>query len=151
MKKIFYEKVGRRYVPVQEYDDRLLDAYPKGAHLVMSYPGGQSRVYNVEPNYAALIAASRVALDSMTKAIADASQMHRDQHENTCLTNEQHAAWEHFVKVMGERGRYVHYKSTHDIAQAGIQALQAEADRIMQNPAASEAYEHFLFITKLVK
>lgn len=54
MKKIYYEKQGRRYVPVYEYDSEFLDSFPKGNHLVMVYPGGSSRRYNIDPNYAAL-------------------------------------------------------------------------------------------------
>ena len=50
-KKIYYEKLGRRYVPVAEYDNDLLDSFTKGTHLVMSYPGGQSRCFNIDPNF----------------------------------------------------------------------------------------------------
>ena len=75
MKKIFYEKVGRRYEPVAEYDSDYLDSFPKGAHLVMCYPGGTSRRFNNEPNYAAMIAAGRVAEDAMCKAMNKASEL----------------------------------------------------------------------------
>ena len=43
MKKIYYEKRGRRYVPVAENDYDMFDAFPKGSHLVMCYPGGQTQ------------------------------------------------------------------------------------------------------------
>jgi hypothetical protein len=151
MKKIFYEKVGRRYVPVSEYDNDLLDAFPKGAHLVMSYPGGQSRAFNIDPNYAALIAAARVAQEPMHKAIHDAAKMKKDQWNNVVLSNEQFAAWEHFKEVMGERGNYVYYNSVHDIAEAGIKALEEEAAKLMKHPAVQDAYEKFQLVCKLVK
>ena len=32
-KKIYYEKRGRRYVPVMEHDYELMDAMPRGNHL----------------------------------------------------------------------------------------------------------------------
>jgi hypothetical protein len=149
MKKIFYEKVGRKYVPVSEYDSDLLDSFSKGTHLVISYPGGQSRVFDINPALAPMIAAGRYAQEAMHKAINDAAKMHRDEHENTVLTNEQYEAWHRFVDVMGERGRYVKYKSVHDIAQAGIDALIQEAENLLENPAARESYEHFMFIAKL--
>ena len=38
MKKIYYEKIGRRYVPVSEYDSEYLDSFSKGTHIVMCYP-----------------------------------------------------------------------------------------------------------------
>ena len=149
MKEIFYKKVGRRYVPVYEYDQQLMDALPKGNHLVMCYVGGQSRVYNIDPNYAAMIAAARVARDPMHEAIRTASKMHRGN--NTSLTNEQAEAWKHFIEVMGEDGRYVHYQSVHDIAEAGLKALEEEAAKLMTHPAVRDAYEQFLLVCKLTK
>ena len=151
MKKIFYEKVGRKYVPVSEYDSDLLDSFRHGNHLVMSYPGGQSRTYNIDPNYAALIAAARVAQEPMHKAINDAAKMKSDQWNDVVLNNEQFEAWNHFAKVMGERGRYVYYNSVHDIAEAGIKALEQEAAKLMEHPAVQDAYEKFQLMCKLTK
>ena len=74
-KKIYYEKVGRKYVPVAEYDSEYLDSFPKGSHLVMCYPGGSSRRFNIDPNYAAMIAAGRVAEDTISQAVVKASEM----------------------------------------------------------------------------
>ena len=151
MKKIFYEKVGRRYKPVYEYDQTLMDSFPKGSHLVICYPGGQSRRFSIDPAYAPMIAAGRVAEDAMHKAIHDAAQMHRSQTEGLILTDEQRQAWEKFVEVMGERGRYVQYKSVHDIAEAGLNALQAEADKLMKHESVKNAYEQFLLVCELTK
>ena len=149
MKEIFYKKVGRRYVPVYEYDQTLMDAFPKGNHLVMCYPGGQSRVYNIDPNYAALIAGARVARDPMHVAITQAAAMHRGKDKP--LTKQQLAAWQHFREVMGEDGRYVHYQSVHDIADAGLKALEEEAAKLMSHPAVRDAYEQFQLVCKIVK
>jgi hypothetical protein len=151
MKKIYYEKQGRRYVPVSEYDQTLMDAFPKGNHLVMCYPGGQSRRFSIDPNYAAMIAAGRVAQEAITTAISEASKMHRHEHENTILTEEQHAAWQKFVDAMGERGRYVHYKSLHDIAEAGVNAMVEEADKLLQNTTVRKAFDKFLMVAELAK
>ncbi len=151
MKKIYYEKVGRKYVPVSEYDSDLLDSFRHGNHLVMSYPGGQSRAYNIDPNYAALIAAGRVAQQPMHQAINDAAKMKYDQYDNVVLTNEQFEVWNRFVEVMGERGRYVYYNSVHDIAEAGIKALEEEAANLMKHESVKNAYEQFLLVCKLTK
>jgi hypothetical protein len=151
MKKIFYEKVGRKYVPVSEYDSDLLDSFRHGNHLVMSYPGGQSRAYNIDPNYAALIAAGRVAQEPMHRAINEAAKMKSDEWNNVALDNEQFEAWNRFVEVMGERGRYVYYNSVHDIAEAGIKALEEEAANLMKHESVRNAYEQFLLVCKLTK
>lgn len=153
MKEIFYKKVGRRYVPVYEYDQQLMDAFPKGNHLVMCYVGGQSRVYNIDPNYAAMIAAARVARDPMHEAIHEAAKMRYadDSKQNKALTPEQADTWRKFEKAMGEEGSYIRYASVHDIADAGLKALEEEAAKLMTHPAVRDAYEQFLLVCKLTK
>ena len=151
MKKIFYEKVGRKYVPVSEYDSDLLDALPKGTHIIMSYPGGKSTRYNIDPNYAAMIAAGRVAEDAMCRAIQEESEIRREKNSETPLTPEQVAAWEHLVEVFGERARYLHWQAARDVAEAGLKAMQDEALKLMANPSVKKAYEHFLLVCELTK
>ena len=148
MKKIYYEKRGRRYVPVAENDYDMFDAMPKGTHLVMCYPGGQSKRYNINPNHAALLAASRVAEDVMSRALYEASEM---RPRRTPITEEQQKAWEHLVKVFGEEARCLQYPSARDIAEAGVKALQAEADKLMQHESVKRAYEQFLLVCQLTK
>lgn len=151
MKKIFYEKVGRRYIAVQEYDEYLMDSFPKGSHLVMCYPAGKSTVYNVDPNYAAMIAAGRVAADAMCRAIGEAAEMRKAVDKDYPLTDKQLKAWQNFVEAMGERGRYVQYNSIRDIAEAGIKALEEEATKLMKHQAVRNAYEQFLTVCELCK
>ena len=100
-KKIYYEKVGRRYVPVAEYDSDYLDSFPKGNHLVMCYPGGSSRRFNIDPAYAPMIAAGRVAGDAISKHIMDVSAL-RPRQDRKPLTPEQLAAWQNLAALMGE-------------------------------------------------
>jgi len=151
MKEIFYKKVGRRYVPVYEYDQTLMDSFPKGSHLVITHPGGQSRRFNIDPNYAALIAAGRVAEEAMWSAIHKAAEMQRVKHEGNILTPEQLQAWAKFKKVMGSHGYYVQYNSVHDIAEAGLKALEEEAAKLMTHESVKNAYEQFLLVCKLTK
>ena len=75
MKTIFYKKVGRRYVPVSEYDSELLDGFPQGNHLVQVYPGGGSRRFNIEPALAPMIAAGRFAQDAITRKIQESTEL----------------------------------------------------------------------------
>jgi hypothetical protein len=148
MKKIYYEKVGRKYVPVAEYDSDLTDSFSKGTHLVMSYPGGQSRRFNIDPNYAAMIAAGRVAKDAMCRAMYKASEMRPKQ---TPITEGQRKAWKKLAKEFGDELATLNCASSHDIAEAGLKALQEEADKLLTNPAVKKAYEHFLLVAELTK
>lgn len=148
MKKIFYEKRGRRYVPVSEYDNELLDSFPKGAHLVMVYPGGSSRRYGVDPNYAAMIAAGRVAEDAICTAMYKESEARPKERP---ITKRQRAAWEEMKAAFGDEFFSLTFSSTRDLAEAGIQAMQDEADKLMAHPAVRDAYEQFQLVCKLTK
>ena len=140
MKKIYYEKRGRRYIPVSEYDSDYLDSFSKGTHIVMSYPGGQSRRYNIDPNYAAMIAAGRVAEDAICRAISKASEM---RPARTPITPGQQRAWKKLAKEFGDELCTLNGLSVHDCAEAGVRAMQEEADKLMTNAAVKAAYEQF--------
>jgi hypothetical protein len=147
-KKIYYEKKGRRYVPVAEYDSDHMDSFPKGNHLVMCYPGGSSRRFNIDPDYAGLIAASRVVEDALSKAIVKASEM---RPHNRPITEKQKKAWEALAKAFGDDRYYVEIPSAREIAEAGVKALQEEANVLYSNEAVRKAYEHFILMCKLTK
>jgi len=147
-KVIFYKKQGRRYIPVSEYDSEYLDSFSKGTHIVMCYPGGQSRRYNIDPNYAAMIAAGRVAEDEMCKAISEASEMRPRQ---TPITEGQRKAWKKLAKEFGDELATLNISSARDIAEAGVRAMQLEADKMMSNEGVRKAYEHFILMCQLTK
>ena len=147
-KKIYYEKLGRRYVPVAEYDNNLLDSFTKGTHLVMSYPGGQSRCFNIDPNYAAMIAAGRVAEDAICRAISKASEM---KPQRTPITPGQKKAWEKLAKEFGDELCPLTYGSYREHAEAGVKAMQEEADKLMKHASVRKAYEHFILMCELTK
>lgn len=147
-KKIYYEKRGRRYVPVAEYDNNLLDSFPKGNHLVMCYPGGASRRYNIEPNYAAMIAAGRVAADAICEKLSKASEIRPNRR---ALTKEELDAWNNLIAVWGEEARGLVHPSIRDVAEAGVQAMMEEAEKLMANPTVRKAYEKFLMVAELSK
>ena len=148
MKKIYYEKIGRKYVPVSEYDNDFLDSFTKGTHLVMSYPGGKSTRYNIDPDYAAMIAAGRVAEDAICRAISKASEL---RPKSTPITVGQKRAWEKLAKEFGDDLCTLHGLSVHDCAEAGVKAMQEEADKLLSNPIVRKAYEKFLFVVELTK
>ena len=148
MKKIYYEKKGRRDVPVSEYDSEYLDSFSKGTHIVMCYPGGQSRRYNIDPNYAAMIAAGRLAEDGICEAMRKASEM---RPQRTPLTPGQIKAWQKLAKEFGDELCPLTYGSARDHAEAAVKAMQEEADKLMTHPAVRDAYEQFQLVCNLVK
>ena len=148
MKKIYYEKRGRRYVPVAEYDNDFLDSFTKGNHLVMSYPGGTSRRFNIDPAYAPMIAASRVAEDEICRAISKASEL---RPQRTPITPGQKAAWKKLAEELGDELATLNGLCIRDCAEAGVKAMQEEADKLMKHESVRKAYDHFMLMCQLVK
>ena len=147
-KRIYYEKVGRRYKPVAEYDNGLMDSFTKGNHLVMCYPGGTSRRFNIEPNYAAMIAAGRIAEDAISKAVVKAGEM---RPHKIPITEKQRKAWDNLAKTFGDERYYIEWPSAREIAEESVKAMIAEADKLMENQSVRKAYDHFMLMCQLVK
>ena len=148
MKTIYYKKEGRRYVPVSEYDSDFLDAFPKGNHLVMVYPGGSSRRFNIDPNYAGMIAAGRVAEDAICSAIVKAQELRPSK---TPITEEQQALWRALARSFNQDEYSLIRPAARDAAEAGVKAMSDEWDKLMTNPTVRKAYEKFLMICELAK
>jgi hypothetical protein len=148
MKKIFYEKVGRKYVPVSEYDSDLLDAMPKGVHIIMSYPGGKSTRYKIDPAYGPMIAAGRVAEDAVCQALHKASEARPKEQP---ITPRQKAAWEEMKAAFGDEFFSVTLPATRNLAKAAVYAMQEEANKLLEIPSVKKAYEQFLFVAELTK
>jgi hypothetical protein len=148
MKKIYYVKEGRRYKPVAEYDNDLMDSFHKGNHLVMVYPGGISRRFNIDPAMAPMIAAGRVAEDAMCKAMMDASEL---RPQRTPLTEGQRKAWKKLAREFGDELCTLQGSSTRDIIEAGVKAMQEEAFKLMQHEAVRDAYQQFQLVCELTK
>ena len=150
MKKIYYEKVGRRYKPVYEYDQTLMDSFPKGSHLVICYPGGKSIRYNIDPAYAPMIAAGRVAEDKISEVIRKATDLRPANKERT-LTEEQIRCWKALSKAFGEENHALQWPSAREACEEAVNAMQMEADKLLSVPVVKKAYEHFLFVAELTK
>jgi hypothetical protein len=149
MKKIYYEKKGRRYVPVSEYDNEYLDSFPKGNHLVMCYPGGASRRFRIEPALAPMIAAGRYAEDAICRRIQQETELRPVNRE---VDEETQRKWKKFIATIPEDFRFMFtHGSARDAAEAGVKAMQEEADKLMQHESVRKAYDHFMLMCELVK
>ena len=148
--EVFYKREvspkGRvKYVPVSEYDGNLIDSFKEGTHLVISYPGGGSRRYDIDPAHAPMIAAGRVAEDAISRAVMQASELRRCYKlRQNPLTPEQKAAWEHLVEVFGDEAKALEWPSAREVAEEGVKAMIVEAEKLMTNEGVRQAYEHFM-------
>jgi hypothetical protein len=94
-----------------------------------------------------MIAAGRVAEDTISQAVVKASEM---RPHNKPITEKQKKAWENLAKAFGDERYYIAIPSAREIAEAGVRAMQEEADRLMKNESVRKAYDHFQLVCKLV-
>ena len=142
---IFYIKKGRRYVPHSTYSSEFCDSFPKGTHLVQSYPGGSMRRFNVDPAYAPMIAAGRVAEEKISEAIMKANEL---RPQTTPITPAAQRAWMKLKKELGNEA-YLTSGSARDAAEAAVKAMADEAEKLLENDSVRQAYEHFLLLCEL--
>ena len=147
---IFYIKKGRRYVPHSTYSSEFCDSFPKGTHLVDVYPGGSSRRFNIDPAYAPMIAAARVAEDAISNSLMEASKLRVPERDQP-LTPAQLKAWKALAKAFGREQYALEWCSYREAAEAGAKAMQVEADKLLANPTVRKAYEKFLFVAALTR
>jgi hypothetical protein len=147
---IFYIKKGRRYIPHSTYSSEFCDSFPKGTHLVQSYPGGSMRRFNIDPAYAPMIAAGRVAEDAISKKIMEASALRVPERQKP-LTPAQEKAWKALAKAFGEERYALEWCSYREAAEAGVKAMTDEVEKLLTNPMVRQAYDRFLFIAELTK
>jgi hypothetical protein len=94
-----------------------------------------------------MIAAGRVAEDAICQAISKASEL---RPKSTPITEAQQKAWKKLAKEMGDELCTLYGLSVRDCAEAGVKAMQAEADKLLQHESVKQAYDHFMFMAKLV-
>ena len=106
------------------------------------------RRFNIDPAYAPMIAAGRVAEDAISKVLMKASDL---RPKNAPLTKGQRKAWDNLVKEFGEEARCLEWPSAREACEEAVKAMQVEADKLLSNPTVRNAYDRFLFIAELTK
>jgi hypothetical protein len=144
---IFYVKRGRRYIPHSTYSSEFCDSFPKGTHLVQSYPGGSLRRFNIDPAYAPMIAAGRIAEEKISEAIMKANEL---RPQTNPITPAAQRAWMKLKKELGNEAMLTR-GSAREAAEMAVKAMADEADKLLSNPAVRKAYEKFLFVAELTK
>ena len=144
---IFYIKKGRRYIPHSTYSSEFCDSFPKGTHLVQSYPGGSMRRFNIDPAYAPMIAAGRVAEDAISNALMKANDL---RPQTTPITPAALKAWQKLKKELGNEAMLTK-GSAREAAEMAVKAMADEAEKLLENPSVRKAYERFLLIAELTK
>lgn len=141
MKKTYYIKEGRKYVPVAEYDSELMDSYPYGSHLVVNKRGSGMRRFCINPDFPALLAAASIMEDTLSHLLYKAGEARPHKEP---LTKQQIAAWNKMKKVMGEELFMLQYKSCREIAEELLKEIQKEAEGASANPLVEDARNAYI-------
>lgn len=147
MKKIFYIKEGRKYVPISEYDNDFLDSIGYGDHLLSVYKNGSCR-QKVTPAFAPMIAAGRFSKDAVTNSIRSSLAL---RPTSTPITEGQRTAWKKLSEEFGNDIYNLTWPAAQDAADAAVAAMQLEADKLLAVPSVRKAYEHFMLLCELTK
>jgi adenine/guanine phosphoribosyltransferase-like PRPP-binding protein len=122
-----YRKVGRRYVPVTAHE-RWDGMDQKVGTFLLRYAkkGGQSWEYNVAPDTAGFVAAAMIAREAMEAAMVEKAKMKPQNLKPRPYTKRELALIKKFREDMGDMFPcYWGETSTHDICQAGIDAVRS--------------------------
>lgn len=148
MKKVFYEKVGKRYKPVKEYDSELMDAFHKGTTLVVCRPGTISYMHDINPMFAPMLAAGKYAEDKMSQAIVEGLMV---RPKTTPTTERQRELWTELKHSFADQDFVIHGPAAVAAAREGIKALEQEVEKMLTVPAVKLAYDHFMTVWQLTK
>ena len=99
MNETVYRKVGRRYVPVAEWERLQWDEWPKGHHVTVVQPGSRFTRYSINPDHAGLIAALDLHREVFIEHIRKAMEARPARSEP--LTPQQVEAWKAWEKACG--------------------------------------------------
>jgi hypothetical protein len=69
---------------------------------------------------------------------------------NKPITEKQKKAWENLANAFGDDRYYIEIPSAREIAEAGVKAMQVEADKLMEHESVRKAFDHFVLMCKLV-
>jgi len=144
---IIYKKVGKKYFPMG-VDTYKWDILPVGAHLIVIDGGCTTRKYNIDPDYAPMLAAVMYCRDELANAIGEATSA---RPRNQPITELQRKKWEEFAESMGESLMLLQHDSTYDVAEKVLKMLIARSDELLKNESVKLAHDQFLFLSKLSK
>lgn len=150
MKTGIYKKVGRRYVEVGEYDPEFMDYVRNGATLIVKRKSCTARYFNVDPAVVPMLAAAKYCEDELSSALVKAGELRMQRSDRMReMTPSQRAAWDNLVAEFGDSAKQLEWPSARECAEAGAQALQEEAQKLLANESIKAAYDHFMLLCKL--
>jgi hypothetical protein len=149
-RETYYIKRGRKYIPISEYDSNICDSIKHGTHLVVNHLGCRMYTYDVEPDHAAIIAATRIFKEYLVKQLHHASEARPKIGNGTLFTERQKKAYDKLKEELNEHTYFFEFPTLNDIAEKAINDfVQQYGKKYEDYPFVKKAYDNFLMKLKL--
>jgi len=90
-----------------------------------------------------------VAEDAISNKIREATDLRPMNRE---IDEQTQKRWQEVIKVLPDDMRFMFsHGSARDAAEAGVKAMQLEADKLMKHEGVRKAYDHFMLMCELTK
>jgi len=115
-----YKKKGRRYIEIGVYENEYFH-YPIGSHLVVSEQGSTLTKFNIQPDYAPVLAALETYREAIQTAMHKATELKVTKRE---YTKQEQKGIDAYIKEAGLPITLAFEGvSMNDIVQAGIDVI----------------------------
>jgi hypothetical protein len=149
-RETYYIKRGRKYIPISEYDDDLHDSIRHGTHVVINHLGTRMFVYDIEPDNAAMVAATKIFKEYLVKCLHHASEARPKTGNGVAFTESQQKAYDNLKRELGEHTYYFEFSSLHDIAEKAINDfVEHYGKKYEEYPFVKKAYDDLLMKCKM--
>lgn len=139
MSETIYIKVGRRYKPIYEYDQKVCDSFPVGSHLVVCEPGHRLTRFSVDPDFAPVLAAIAKGRDAAVDVIQKATEARYTR--SVKLSPKELEAFEVWKDATGKDTLVLERASAVEVFEAFekalIEAARRESERSEDEPSGT--------------
>ena len=59
--------------------------------------------------------------------------------------------WEALKKTFDDELHYYAYASMHEVIRAGLEAMEEEAAKLLENPTVKKSYDNFMLLCSITK
>jgi hypothetical protein len=147
MSNTYYRKLSDgTFEAVSYYNSNASEAIPKDTAVLIINKGNSTlRKYDVDIAMAPLLAGCEYLRDQLALTMSLASK----PRVPLAMTEAENKAWNNMIAVGGESFRQISYSSSHDMVDAGINALSCHMNHILSDPTCKDAYDKFRLCVKL--
>jgi len=142
---IYYKKnADGEFEPAAVWGDEFDRVYEQGATLVVVNGSWSSRVYNIRPDHAAVIASLKIFREKLTNSLANNMKLRPRQKS---LTAEQHAAWQTLNELLDDP--VLEYPSIVEAVDTALEDFEDTTADLLKDPSISKAYEQLEMLIEL--